>query len=113
MCFFRKKLSNKEKILKSREDTNKNTQTIEILLVMAEDNEAMRQELLKLQDTLKYLTPSSADEVKKIDEKISHNLDDLKIELSKGDKEKALAKAESTIKDIKLLLAQRKVYTNK
>ena len=83
-----------------------NTKFVEVLLVQAEGNEEVVNELKELQETLKYLKPSREKKVYDYDKKIKDNLGDLKIAFTKTDGEGS-KKTVQLIKDIKMLVAER------
>ena len=109
MCFFHKK-SKGEKTKEDNELISQNARSIEALLVLAsgEGAEEFKAELKKLQEDLKYLVPSESDKVKDFDKKIKNAIEDLRIELVKGDGE-IKEKAQRLLKQIKLDVADRNV----
>lgn len=109
MCFFHKK-SKGEKTKEDKELISQNARSIEALLVLAsgEGAEEFKAELKKLQEDLKYLVPSESDKVKDYDKKIKNAIEDLRIELVKGDGE-IKEKAQRLLKQIKLDVADRNV----
>ena len=108
-----KKGTESEQILENRQTVATNAQTVEILLVLAKGKESTVKELLKLQDELRYLTPSSDEKVKQIDEKIANELGDCKIELSKKREEGEDEKLAMHLDNIRLKIAERSVLTDK
>ncbi len=92
-----------ERILESRERIFLNERTVGVLLALTHvPNEI--EELKALQDKIKYLTPSTSEEVKKIDEQILSALNGIKEELSAG-------KPLSGTEGIRTALAERELYT--
>ncbi|MCH5142715.1 MAG: LPXTG cell wall anchor domain-containing protein [Clostridiales bacterium] len=83
-----------------------NSKFVEVLLVQAEGNEEIVNELKELQEDLKYLKPSREKKVYDYDKKIKDNLGDLKIAFTKTDGEGS-KKTVQLIKDIKMLVAER------
>ena len=83
-----------------------NTKFVEVLLVQAEGNDEVVNELKELQENLKYLKPSREKKVYDYDKKIKDNLGDLKIAFTKTDGEGS-KKTVQLIKDIKILVAER------
>ena len=108
-----KKGTESEQILENRQTVATNAQTVEILLVLAKGKENTVKELLKLQDELRYLTPSTDEKVKQIDEKIANELGDCKIELSKKHEENEDGKLAMHLENIRLKIAERSVLTDK
>lgn len=107
--FFRKKAkTEKELLTESRNQISLNAQTINILLVSTQGNDSLTISLQKLQDDLRYLTPSVDVKVKQIDVKIKNVLDDFRIYLAKGANED-----KGFIKEIELLLAERSTLTQR
>ena len=102
-----------ETVLDSRDEVNENANAVKVLQALAEGKPDMLEKLAVLYDSLLYLTPSAEDEVAVIDEKIKNALGDIKIELSKTRGEEGSGKAEKYISDIKVLLAEREIYTRR
>lgn len=90
-----------------------NAQTIEVLLVLAKGKEDTIAELKAIQDKLKYLSPSTNEKVKEIDEKIKDELGDLKIELNKKKEEEKDDKAAAHLENLRLKIAERSTYTDR
>ncbi len=109
----RRKRSVDETVLDSRDGVNENARTVQVLKALAEGKPDMQAKLEELYDKLKYLTPSAEDEVAVIDEKIKGVLGDIKIELTKTRGEEGSGKAEKYIGDIKVLIAERSVHTDR
>ena len=93
-----------ELLLASRNRIQVNAQTVEVLRTLTSD-EAQLAELAALQDKLRYLTPSEKKEVQAIDDKILNCLQDMKVQLTKGD-------PLSSMQAVETLIAERSVYTN-
>lgn len=91
-----------------RELVAENAKRVEALIVLAGDDEELVNSLNALQEQLKYLVPTDDKKVYDSDMKIKHNIEDMKIVLTKDGKDKA-DKANSLIKDIKVLIADRNV----
>ena len=83
-----------------------NAKFVEVLLVQAEGNEELVNELKKLQEDLKYLKPSREKKVYDYDKKIKDNLGDLKIAFTKTDGDSS-KKTVQLVKDVKMLVAER------
>ncbi len=109
----RRKRSVDETVLDSRDGVNENARTVQVLKALAEGKPDMQAKLEELYDKLKYLTPSAEDDVAVIDEKIKGVLGDIKIELTKTRGEEGSGKAEKYIGDIKVLIAERSVHTDR
>lgn len=110
---FKKKKSDKAVVMDSREIVNANAQSVEVLLVLANGKEELVSELKSLQEKLKYLSPSKEEKVQAIDGKIKNLLGDLKIELTKTKGQEGSGKAGKYLEDVRLLVAERSVYTNR
>ena len=102
-----------ESVLESRDEVNENARTVQVLKVLAEGKPEVEQKLDGLYDKLLYLTPSAEEEVAVIDEKIKNALGDIKIELTKTRGDEGCGKAEKYIEDIKVMIAERAVYTQR
>ena len=90
-----------------------NAQSIDVLLVLARGKDNTCKQLKALQDKLKYLTPSTNEKVKDIDEKIKDEIGDLKIELNKKREEEKDDKVESHLENILLKIAERSTFTDR
>ena len=94
--------------MNDREMIEKNSKDIDTLLVLAKDEE-FKVELKKLQEQIKYIIPLPESKAGDYDKKIKNAISDLKIELVKDkDDEKAVAKINALLRDLKLLVAERK-----
>ena len=102
-----------ESVLESRDEVNENARAVQVLKVLAEGKPEVEQKLDELYDKLLYLTPSAEEEVAVIDEKIKNALGDIKIELTKTRGDEGCGKAEKYIEDIKVMIAERAVYTQR
>ena len=102
-----------ESVLESRDEVNENARTVQVLKVLAEGKPEVELKLDELYDKLLYLTPSAEEEVAVIDEKIKNALGDIKIELTKTRGDEGCGKAEKYIEDIKVMIAERAVYTQR
>lgn len=92
----------KKLIMESRRRINLSVQAVEPLKLLFADNADAVKELEKLQDELRYLTPSPSAEVKKIDENIFKLL-----RVARDEKTSSIA----FINNIKMELADRLMYT--
>lgn len=106
MWFFGKKKTQANKNSDDRNLIDVNYRSIEALIVLSTDQE-FTASLKKLQEQLKYLTPSTSDKVYGYDKKIKGCIEDLKIALTKDGDAKNNAKAKLLIQDIKVLIADR------
>lgn len=102
----------KDIIYESKDLVSANAQTVEVLLVLAKGKEDTIKELKSIQDKLKYLSPSTNEKVKALDEKIKDVLGDLKIELSKKREEEKDDKVASLLEDIRVKIAERSTFTD-
>ena len=111
MHFGRKRRKMAGKVGDEREVIAHNAAAIESLIVLAKDDEELIQELKKLQEKIKYLTPSDNGKVADCDKKIKNLIEDMRIVLVKADKksdeETLPAKARSILQQIKLTIADR------
>lgn len=109
----KKKGTEKDILLASKDLIASNAQSIEVLLVLAKGKEKTTKELKALQDKLKYLSPSTNEKVKAIDEKIKDELGDIKIELNKKKDEEKDDKVMTHFETIYLKIAERSVLTDR
>ena len=109
----RRRKSSDETVLESRDEVSENAHTVQVLKALAEGKPDMIAKLERLYDKLLYLTPSADEEVAVIDEKIKNALGDIKIELTKTRGEEGCGKAEKYPEDIKVLVAERSVDTER
>ena len=109
----RRRKSSDATVLESRDEVSENAHTVQVLKALAEGKPDMIAKLERLYDKLLYLTPSAAEEVAGIDEKIKNALGDIKIELTKTRGEEGCGKAEKYLEDIKVLVAERSVHTER
>ena len=105
MGLFKKKKS-ADKTIEDRELVEFNSDSISTLLVFTENNEQLTSQLKDLQDTLKYLIPSSKSEIMDYDKKIKNKIGDLKIALTKSDGETS-SKATDALQEIKIAISER------
>lgn len=109
----RRRKSSDETVLESRDEVSENAHTVQVLKALAEGKPDMIAKLERLYDKLLYLTPSADEEVAVIDEKIKNALGDIKIELTKTRGEEGCGKAEKYLEDIKVLVTERSVHTER
>ena len=103
MLFFKKKKSKTaEQNYEDRELVMANSKFVEVLLVLTDDA-TLKADLTKLQDELKYLTASAKKQVLDYDTKIKNLLDDMRIELKKGNADKTA----KMVGDVRELIALR------
>lgn len=108
MCFFRKKKTSMKQITEDRNLILTNQKTIETLITISQNSE-FTEVLKKLQEQLKYLTPSRSEKIFSYDKKIKDAIEDLKIALTKNGDAESNAKALKILQDIKVLIADRNV----
>ena len=107
MLFFKKKTNN-VKNNNDREIIEANASAMEPLFVLAKDEE-LKAEFKKIQEQIKYIIALPDSKAMDYDKKIKNAISDIKIELVKDkNDEKAVAKIQSLISDLKLLIAERK-----
>lgn len=104
MFFFKKKAS--EKTHEDKELIEQNYKSVESLIVLAENNPSLTEQLKELQEKLKYFIASEAKEIQNYDKKIKDLIGDMRIALTKGDGE-TTKKAENLLTQIKLTIADR------
>ncbi len=102
MLFFKKK-SKAESNKKDRDLIEANSQKMDALIVLAE--EELKQDLEKIKEEIKYIIPLTDDKAYKMDEKMRNLIDDIKIELVK---DKSTIKVANLIKDLRVMIAERK-----
>lgn len=102
MLFFKKK-SKAESNKKDRDLIEANSQKMDALIVLAE--EELKQDLEKIKEEIKYIIPLTDDKAYKMDEKMRNLIDDIKIELVK---DKSTVKVANLIKDLRVMIAERK-----
>ena len=103
----RKKLAQKNQLDRNVIDVN--YKMIDALVVLCTDDD-FNTELKKLQEQLKYQISSTNDKVCSFDKKIKSAIDDLKIALTKEGDAKNNAKAQSLLREIRVLIAERNSY---
>ena len=102
MLFFKKK-SKAESNKKDRDLIEANSQKMDALIVLAE--EELKQDLEKIKEEIKYIIPLTDDKAYKMDEKMRNLIDDIKIELVK---DKSTVKVANLIKDLRVMIEERK-----
>ena len=108
MCFFRKKKTSTDKITNDRELIVTNQKSIETLIALS-TNEEFNESLKKLQDQIKFLTPSRSEKTYNYDKKIKGAIEDLKIALTKNGDAENNKKVAAIIQDIKVLISDRNI----
>lgn len=106
MCF--KKKTNAESNMTDRELVEKNSRTIDVLIELNR-NEEFEAELRNVQETLKYLQPSTNHKIYEADKKIKNAIGDLKIALNKVSDDEPNKKVEALMRDLKVAIAERNV----
>ncbi len=102
MLFFKKK-SKAESNKKDRDLIEANSQKMDALIVLAD--EELKKDLEKIKEEIKYIIPLTDDKAYKMDEKMRNLIDDIKIELVK---DKSAVKVANLIKDLRVMIAERK-----
>lgn len=105
MCFFRRKKV-ADKVKEDRELVETNSKAIEALIILAQNDDVIVNELKGVQEKLKYLVPSDNSKVFDYDKSIKNKIGDLRIVLTKSDGE-VTKKANDILTDIKLAIADR------
>ncbi len=106
MCFRRK--TKAESNIQDREIIEENSKTIDVLIKLSNDEEYI-EKLRYVQETLKYLTPSTDGKVYAADKKIRNIIGDLKIALNKSVDKEECKKADGLLRDLDVAIAERKV----
>ncbi len=96
-----------EKTMDDRELISENERAMGSILILAEANEALVDELTKLREQIKYLTPVSDPKVVEFDKKIKNGIEDLRIALVKDGSEDNI-KAINALQALRLLVSDRK-----
>lgn len=104
MCLFKKKKNLAKKNSDDRALIEANSRAISLLMILSEDKE-FNKSLLKLQEELKYLTPSIEDKIYSFDKKIQNLIEDLKIVLTKNGMPEV--KANNLLKEIRVMISDR------
>ena len=103
---FKKKASVQNTM--DRELIEKNSGAIDALVVLAYDD-AVKAKLKALKEQVKYIIPLVDEKAYSMDKKVSALIGDIKIELSKyNGEEKVAAKITNLIRDLEVLVAERK-----
>ena len=106
--FFKKRkmaANNKE----DRELIEFNSKSIGVLLALTED-QALQEDLKKIQEELKFLIPSPEEKIFDFDKKIKAKIEDMKILFTKNSDGKMEAKISGAIRELKVLIAERNSY---
>ena len=90
----------------NRELISENSRSVESLILLAGSNAALAEDLRTMEETLKYLIPSSDSKVTEYDSTIKSLLEDLRIALVKADGETS-KKADGILMKIKLAISDR------
>lgn len=91
-------------VLVNKRQIEKSVQNIESMIVLADGNDRLCNELVELKDEIRFLNPSKNPKVKQIDEKIANKLDDIKIEISKDKEAETIFRM---IEEVEGFIAQR------
>lgn len=104
MCLFKRRKQS-DKALEDRKLISTNEKSIDVLIVLAGENEEFIKKLHGLKEKLKYLIPS--DNVKDFDKKIKDQIEDLRIVLIKSDGQELPKIAENILTQINVLICDR------
>lgn len=106
--FFFKKKTNAEKNKNDRDMIEANSKMMEALIVLT-DNADLKADFKAIEEQIKYIIPLVDDKAAEMDKKIKNAISDIKIELVKDRADdKATAKLNGLVKDLKVLIAERK-----
>ena len=112
--FFKKKKSEREKLLENKHAVEDMATSIDVLLSIGNENEELCEILKDVQDKIKYFNPSMSDDVLALDKKIANTLGDLKIEINKAKTKEDYSKALEMAKDIQIsLIVERNSKANR
>ena len=111
MCFFKKKVTSRQKTVNDIMLIKSNMQAIDVLIAYLEENAEIKERLLKLQEKIKYLNPIDKDNIQALDKKIGGKIGDLKIELSKGKNKLDIERFENELKELEIMVVERQSKT--
>ncbi|MDY0278715.1 MAG: hypothetical protein RBQ97_11595 [Acholeplasma sp.] len=107
MCIFRSKKTNQDYILKSKETLGKNASDLAIICSKINDFPDLFHKCNMIHDELKYFSPSSDEDIQKIDQTIHQRIDDIKIEVNRAIKEKGTDGLTVLFNTLNSLIVQR------
>ena len=107
MLFEKRKMAAKNK--EDRELIEFNSKSIGVLLALTED-QALQENLKKIQEELKFLIPSPEGKIFDFDKKIKAKIEDMKILFTKNSDGKMESKINGAIRELKVLIAERNSY---
>lgn len=107
MCIFRRKKTKQNHILNSKETVGKNASDLAVLCSKISDFPDLAQTCHVIHDELKYFSPSSDEDIHKIDQMIHQRIDDIKIEINHVLKEKRTEQLATIFGVLKSLIVQR------
>ena len=105
MFFKKRKMATDNK--EDRELVEYNSKSIDVLLVLAENDAIITNELKKIKEELKFLIPSHEPTIFDFDKKIKAQVEDIKILFTKNTDGKMDEKIKDAIRDLKILIAER------
>ena len=105
MFFKKRKMATDNK--EDRELLEYNSKSIDVLLVLSENDGNITNELKKIQEEIKFLIPSHEAVVFDFDKKIKAQIEDIKILFTKNTDGKMDEKIKDAIRDLKILIAER------
>lgn len=101
-----KKSTPAEATANDRELISENERAMAALLVLCEGNEALTEEIKKVREQVKYLTPVDDPKVVEFEKKIKNQIEDMRIALNKDGCEDNI-KAINALTQLRLLIADR------
>jgi len=107
MCLFRRKKTNQDTILNSKQTVGKNASDLAILCSKISDFPELVQKCNVMHDELKYFSPSSDADIHKIDQTIHQRIDDIKIEINHVIKDNRTEQLSTLLNTLKSLVVQR------
>lgn len=101
-----KKRTPAEATANDRELISENERAMAALLVLCEGNEAFSEEIKKVREQVKYLTPVDDPKIVEFDKKIKNQIEDMRIALNKDGCEDNI-KAINALTQLRLLITDR------
>ena len=105
MFFKKRKMATDNKA--DRELVEYSSKSIDVLLVLSENDANITGELKKIQEELKFLIPSHESVIFDFDQKIKAQIEDIKILFTKNTDGKMNEKIKDAIRNLKILIAER------
>ena len=114
MCFFRKRKSEREKLLENKHFVEDMASSVDVLVSLASANAELVDILKQVQEKVKYFNPSMNKDVLDLDKKINNKLGDLKIDINKAKSSNDYTKAIEQAKDLmEVMIVERASKANR